>query len=109
MSAEVEFDVDRGLDVLAVPTEAVAVEEGHDVCYVAGVDGLERRAVTLGRSNRNFLEVKKGLAEGDQVILRPEKIDDLSSLVVHSEKGDATEGDSSTEATASSASPVTVE
>ena len=83
MSAEVEFDVDRRLDVLAVPSEAIAVEQGHNVCYVAGIDGLERRPVTLGQSNRDLLEVTKGLSEGDQVVLRPEKIEVLDSLVVN--------------------------
>ncbi len=83
MTAEVEFDVDRRFDVLAVPPQAVAVEQGHDVCYVAGVDGLERRPVTLGRSSRDLLEVTEGLDEGDEVVLDPGKIDALESLVVH--------------------------
>ena len=86
MSAEIEFDVDRCLDVLAVPTDAVAVEGGHEVCYVAGVDGLERRPVTLGRSTRDLLEVTRGLSEGDQVVLRPEKIDVINSLMVHTSR-----------------------
>ena len=84
MTAEVEFDVDRRLDVLAVPTEAVAVEDGRDICYVAGADGLERRPVTLGRSTRDLLEVTGGLAEGEQVVLNPSKIEALDSLVVNS-------------------------
>ena len=83
MSAEVEFDVDRRLDVLAVPSEAIAVERGHNVCYVAGIDGLERRPVELGQSNRDLLEVTKGLSEGDQVVLHPQKFEILESLVVN--------------------------
>jgi HlyD family secretion protein len=83
MSAEVEFDVDTCLDVLAVPSEAVSVEGGRDICYVAGVDGLERRMVKLGRSNRDLLEVKQGLAEGDQVVLRPEMLGVVDPIVAH--------------------------
>jgi HlyD family secretion protein len=86
MSAEVEFDVERCLDVLAVSSEAIALERGHNVCYVSGIDGLERRAVTLGRSNRDLLEVTKGLAEGEQVVLRPEKVEAIDSMVVRSDK-----------------------
>ena len=86
MTAHVEFQVDRGLDVLAVPNEAVAVERGHNFCYVAGLDGLERRSVTVGRSNRNLLEITRGLAEGDQVVLSPDKIEELDSLVVNPDK-----------------------
>ncbi len=107
MSVEVEFDVDRCMDVLAVPSEAIAFEQGHNICYVAGVDGLERRPVTLGRSNRDLLEVTQGLAEGEQVVLRPEKIDSINALVVHTDK-EPTTGESSVggEGTGSAPSPV---
>ena len=81
MTAEVEIDVDRGLDVLAVSPQAVAVEQGHDVCYVAGADGLERRQVTLGRSSRDLLEVTGGLKEGESVVMNPAKVESLESLV----------------------------
>jgi HlyD family secretion protein len=95
MTAEIEFDVDRCLDVLAVPSEAVSYDQqGHNICYVAGVDGLERRSVTLGRSTTNLLEVTRGLHEGDQVVLSPDKIEAIDSLVVSSDReasGDTTE------------------
>jgi len=85
MSAEVEIALDQSRDVLAVPSEAVASEQGHDVCYVAGTDGLERREITVGRSNRDLLEVTKGLAEGEEVVINPSNVDALDSLVIHSE------------------------
>jgi HlyD family secretion protein len=107
MSAEIEFDIDRCMDVLAVPSEAIALERGHSVCYVAGVDGLERRSVTLGRSNRDMLEVTKGLAEGEQVVLRPEKIDSIDSMVLHSDKEATETGEPATSGTGSA--PVTVD
>jgi HlyD family secretion protein len=86
MTAEVEVDVDHCSDVLAVPSEAVSIEGGRDICYVAGIDGLERRPVTLGRSNRDLLEVKKGLLEGDQVVLRPERLGVAETSVFHEAK-----------------------
>jgi HlyD family secretion protein len=84
MSSEVEVDIDRRLDVLAVPTEAVAIEDGRDICYVAGPDGLSRRPVKLGRSGHNLMEVTGGLAEGEQVVLNPSKIDSIDSMLVPS-------------------------
>lgn len=90
MTAEVDVDVDRRLDVLAVPTEAIAIEDGRDICYVAGADGLSRRPVTLGRSTRDLMEVTHGLAEGEEVVLNPSKIDSIDAMVVH----EATEGES---------------
>ncbi len=83
MTAEVAIDVDRRLGVLAVPSEAVAVEGGDDICYVAGADGLHRRNVTLGRSNRDLLEVTGGLTEGEEVVLNPSQIEAIDSMVVH--------------------------
>ena len=88
MSAEVEVALDRSQEVLAVPSEAVASEQGHDVCYVAGDDGLERREITLGRSNRDLLEVTKGLAEGEEVVINPAKVNAIDSLLVHTEESD---------------------
>ena len=82
MSAEVEVDLDRSEDVLAVPAEAVALERGEDICYVAGLAGLERRHITVGRSDHNLLEITRGLAEGEEVVINPAKVDSLNSLVV---------------------------
>jgi HlyD family secretion protein len=110
MTAEVEFDVERCEDVLAVPSEAIAIEGGRDICYVAGVDGLERRPVTLGRSTRDLLEVKRGLSEGDHVLLSPEKLDDLNSLVIHeSRASDLDEAPASSEPSGASGAPISVE
>ena len=109
MTAEVEFDVDRRFDVLAVPSEAIAVEQGHNICYVAGMDGLERRPVELGRSSRDLLEVTKGLSEGDQVVLRPQKIEILDALVVNPGRDAESDGSHSREDWAPSAPSSTVE
>jgi HlyD family secretion protein len=71
MSAQVEIALKRRENVLAVPVEAVAHEEGHEICYVAHEDGLERREVALGESTRDLLEISRGLHEGEQVVLNP--------------------------------------
>ena len=110
MTAEIEFEVDRLPDVLAVSSEAVAVENGRNICYVAGADGLERRPVSLGKSTRDLLEVKRGLAEGDQVVLRPDRLENIDELLVHHDAGPS----STEEATASAPSgdtggPISVE
>jgi multidrug efflux pump subunit AcrA (membrane-fusion protein) len=109
MSAEVEFDVDRCFDVLAVPSEAIAFEKGHNICYVAGEDGLERRPVTLGRSTRDLLEVTKGLNEGEHVVLSPEKIESIEAMVVHSDREAAGEASGSTDHAVGGTAPVTVD
>ncbi len=110
MSAEVEIEVDRGLDVLAVPTEAVAYKDGRDICYVAGPEGLQRRQITLGRSNTALLEVTRGLAEGESVITNPGKVEAIDSLVVTSPQDPDGDGIVTAETPGSSHSPaITVE
>jgi len=71
MTAEVEIDMPRRENVLAVPSEAIRIEDGHDVCAVVHEDGLERREVKLGRLTRDLAEVTQGLEEGEQVVLNP--------------------------------------
>ena len=71
MTAEVEIAMPRLENVLAVPSEAVLVENGHDVCFVVHEDGLERREVKLGQVTRDLAEVTQGLEEGEQVVLNP--------------------------------------
>jgi HlyD family secretion protein len=73
MSAEVEIALPRLENVLAVPSEAVRVEGGHDVCFVMHDDRLERREVKLGQVTLDMSEVTAGLAEGEQVVLNPPK------------------------------------
>jgi HlyD family secretion protein len=71
MTAEVELAMPQRLNVLAVPSEAIRIENGHDICVVVHDEGLERREVRLGQVTRDLAEVTDGLAEGEQVVLNP--------------------------------------
>jgi HlyD family secretion protein len=75
MSAEIEIAMPRRNNVLAVPSEAVRSEDGHDVCLVVHNDVLERREVKLGQVTRDLAEVTQGLQEGEQVVLNPSSED----------------------------------
>ena len=74
MTAEVEIALDRKEHVLAVPTVAIAHEEGREFCYVVHDEGLERREVKLGEGTRDLLEISEGLHEGEQVVLNPAQL-----------------------------------
>jgi multidrug efflux pump subunit AcrA (membrane-fusion protein) len=71
MSAKAEIMVNQLPEVVYVPIQAVSPSEDKQVCYV--IKGLtrERREVEVGEFNDNFIEVKKGLKEGEKVLLRP--------------------------------------
>jgi len=71
MSAKVEILVDRLPDVIYVPVQAVAPHEGKQICYLPGRVKPEIREVEVGQFNDEFIEIKKGLKEGDKVLLHP--------------------------------------
>ena len=69
MAATVRIEAGVAKDVLVVPVTAVqgAVQKGN--VWVVGDDGAqEERAVTLGLTDGEMVEVREGLSEGDQVL-----------------------------------------
>jgi HlyD family secretion protein len=71
MSAKVEILVTRLQDVVFIPVQAVSLNEGKQVCYVAGGMKPERREVEIGEFTDEFIEIKNGLKEKEVVLLRP--------------------------------------
>jgi len=73
MTAKVEILIDELKDVLYVPIQSVVTEEDDEkkVCYVATDKGQQRREVEIGLFNDDFVEIKSGLAEGEQVLFNP--------------------------------------
>jgi membrane fusion protein, heavy metal efflux system len=53
--------------VLAVPKAAVQERAGSQVVYVATSGGYEEHRIEVGRDFGEYLEIKTGLREGDQV------------------------------------------
>jgi len=72
MTGKVTIIIDKLQDVLYVPIQSVVTIEDKKVCYVDG-SPAEKREVETGLFNDNFVEIKSGLAEGEQVLLNPPK------------------------------------
>lgn len=70
MSAKVQILVKKLDDVVYVPVQAVTPDNGQQVCYVENGFTPERRVVQVGDYNDEFIEIKKGLKEGERVLLR---------------------------------------
>ena len=70
MSAKAEILVNHLDDVVYVPIQAVNPLEDKKFCYVANGGKLEPREVEAGEFNDEFIEIKNGIQEGDQVCLR---------------------------------------
>ncbi|MHB1560482.1 MAG: efflux RND transporter periplasmic adaptor subunit, partial [Isosphaeraceae bacterium] len=81
MTAVVTFDLPHREGALAVPLTAVGDEGDRQVCFVLARDHLERREVQLGTTTPHLVEIKKGLKEGDEVLLNPpDQVSRLKSL-----------------------------
>lgn len=71
MTAVVEIHVAHLKNVVSVPVQAIVQVGNETWCYVERGGQAERRAVELGMTNDKFVEVKRGVDAGDQVVLNP--------------------------------------
>ena len=69
MYATVVLKVEKHLQALAVPTEAVAGEKTPTVYVVNQVNQIEERSVKLGLEMADKYEILSGLHEGDLVVI----------------------------------------
>ena len=74
MSAQVEIIVDKKENVIAIPVVSVFFKGGKSYCYVLKGNRIFQREIKIGESNDRMVEVKKGLEEGEVVVMMPEKI-----------------------------------
>lgn len=81
MNAKVEIIIDQLADVLYVPVQSVEVEQDHHFCYISSSGTLERREISTGLFNDEFIEVRDGLQGGEAIALSlPKKSEvDLSN------------------------------
>jgi HlyD family secretion protein len=73
MRAEAELRLGRVEEAVAVPIQAVFNEGPMRYVYLPQGAKFVRRPVQIGRRSERFAEIKAGLADGEQVILRQPK------------------------------------
>lgn len=73
-TAEVEILIADKRDVIAVPVQAVVELGRKTFCWVRSARGIERRPVVVGLSSSDRIEIKDGLAEGDDLLLNPRAV-----------------------------------
>jgi HlyD family secretion protein len=71
MSSQVKILVNQLDNVLSVPVQAILPYNGKDHVTKKVGDRYDRTEVALGESNDKFVQVTKGLADGDVVVLNP--------------------------------------
>jgi HlyD family secretion protein len=69
LTVDVEIIVADRDDVLVVPADAVVSDEGQSVVTVRSGQATDRRRVTLGQADEDYVEVTQGLNEGDTVVV----------------------------------------
>ena len=74
MTAEVEILVAHLKNATTLPVAAVIEQRGKFYCWAVTKEGHERRTLTLGLSNDQFIEVKDGVSAGDVVLLNPRTV-----------------------------------
>jgi len=71
MTAVVEIFVERLKDVLSVPVQAVVQRGSENWCFVQQSGSVVRRPVAVGKTNDKFVQIIRGIQEGDRVVLNP--------------------------------------
>jgi HlyD family secretion protein len=71
VSAKAEVVVTNIADTLSVPIQAVTTLKGKQVVYVVKGGSSEPRPIEVGMFNTKFIEITKGVNEGDRVLLSP--------------------------------------
>lgn len=69
MSAKIEIVVDELRDVVLAPLQSVMVDSGDTIVYAKRGGQAERTVIEPGGFNDEFIEIKSGLEEGEEVFL----------------------------------------
>jgi HlyD family secretion protein len=70
-SARAEIIVTNLVNALTIPLQAVTTIKGKQVCFIQQGADLAAVPVVVGNFNDQFIEIRSGLKEGDQVALTP--------------------------------------
>jgi HlyD family secretion protein len=98
MNAEVRIHVEQQNDALQLPVQALAETKGHYFTLVKTDDDYETREIEIGSTNDKVATIRKGLKEGDEVIMNPRsaggllelpKLPDPSPIAHHRSRGEA--------------------
>lgn len=72
MSADIEIITDILKGVLYLPAHTVVERKGKKMVYIAEGKKARLVPVEIGLNTWNYIEIKKGLKEGDKIIMNPD-------------------------------------
>jgi RND family efflux transporter MFP subunit len=81
MLADVYLETARVVRALAIPEEAIVMDNGNPVAFVL-LEGetLQKRDIEIGIRDSGFVEIKKGLSPGERVVTRGAYAAKLASM-----------------------------
>ena len=71
VSAKAEIIVTNIADTLSVPIQAIATYKGKPAAYVVKGAKTEPRPVDVGMFNTKYIQITKGLSQGERILLAP--------------------------------------
>lgn len=74
ISATVEVPIESANNAVSIFLSAVFSDEGSSHIYVEKPNGWERREVSVGINNLQYVEIRSGLKEGEAVALRRPRV-----------------------------------
>ena len=79
LSANLSIITSKAKNVLYIPIEAVYDRDNKNYVYVLSKDSkIEKREITTGLYNYDYIEIKKGLSEGETIIVSS-NVEDIES------------------------------
>ncbi|MCY6370993.1 efflux RND transporter periplasmic adaptor subunit [Clostridium ganghwense] len=81
MFGKVYFKTDFINNVIVVKSEAILVEEGKTIIYVVKDGKAHKKEVEVGMDNGKYTEIKSGIQEGEQIIVKGQQYVQNSSNV----------------------------
>jgi len=79
VSARAEIVIAELENVLKIPVQCVTTQRGQKVVQVKRGESVKTVPVETGQFNDRFIEIRKGLSEGDQVSLSPKIVEPSKS------------------------------
>jgi macrolide-specific efflux system membrane fusion protein len=69
MTTTVSIFLERKIQVLTLPNNAIQREEGQKFVYVTRSGLIEKQPVKVGWKDKRFTEIVEGLGEGEEVVI----------------------------------------
>jgi HlyD family secretion protein len=92
ITAKAEIQVEVVPGVLMVPIHAVFTEEGERFCFVRDNGDVLKRNVEIGKNSAHYVEIVKGLDEGERVLLLDPRENGLFDGKESGDEGEEVEG-----------------